>query len=470
MTFTLFFTHRFTRLFKLARSSHCRYNFSKMSSVVDRVSKQHPRLAVCQLTSSADKDENFAVCKALIEKAKSQGVQMVFLPECFDYVGESIKQALEQSEGLDGDLVSRYKNLAKDLQIWLSLGGFHQKNTDQFVKNTHIIINSDGQVARTYEKIHMFDVDIKGLRLHESDYTTGGSRIEPPVSTPIGKVGLGICYDLRFPELALILAKQGAQILTYPSAFMEPTGIAHWESLLRSRAIETQCYVIAAAQVGRHNKKRSSYGHAMVVDPWGSIIAECSKGIGLCTAEVNMDLLQDIHAEMPVWQHRRNDIYNQIYTLAIENLTVDEQQTYPFGHLQIPSTQVFLKTPLSFAFVNIKPVLPGHVLICPKSVVASFSELNDEQTSDLWCTARKVGDVVKKHFGGTSLTFAIQDGPEAGQTIKHVHIHVIPRFAGDFTENDDIYKKLQENPDQVMKLRSLEEMEAEARELRSFFN
>ncbi|XP_052822841.1 deaminated glutathione amidase isoform X2 [Octopus bimaculoides] len=452
-------------------STGCRHHLRKMSSIVEKVGKQHPRIAVCQLTSSADKEENFSVCRSLIEKAKSQGVQMVFLPECFDYIGESIKQSLEQSESLDGHLVSKYKGVAKELQIWLSLGGFHQKNTDQFVKNTHIIINSDGHVVTTYEKIHMFDADIKGLSLHESDYTTPGKCIKPPVVTPVGKVGLGICYDLRFPELALILARQGAELLTYPSAFMEPTGIAHWESLLRSRAIESQCYVIAAAQVGRHNKKRSSYGHAMVIDPWGSIIAECSKGIGLCTAEINMDLLHDVRLEMPVWHHRRNDLYNQIYSFSTENTTVDEQETYKFGHIDIPSTQVFLNTPFSFAFVNIKPVLPGHVLICPKPVVSSFSEVSDEHTSDLWCTARKVGDVVKKHFNGTSLTFAIQDGLEAGQSVKHVHVHVIPRFAGDFSENDDIYRKLQEKPVQgkTLKLRTKEEMEAEARVLRTYF-
>lgn len=443
-----------------------------MSNLADNLSTPKPLIAVCQMTSTVDKEQNFAVCKALIEKANSRGVQMVFFPECFDYVGESWKHSVEMSESLDGDLMSRYKVLAKKHGLWLSLGGFHQKNDLKTLKNTHVLINSDGELAGSYVKLHMFDIDLKELRLHESDFTSPGQVITPPIETPIGKIGLSICYDLRFPELSIALTKQGAQILTYPSAFMEPTGVAHWESLLRSRAIENQCYVVAAAQVGKHNHKRSSYGHTMVVDPWGTIIAECSKGTGMCLAEIDLDFLEKVRREMPVWNHRRSDLYGEVLPLSKNvSVKIDDQPFYQFGHLQLPSSQVFFRTELSFAFVNIKPVVPGHVLISPFSPVAHFQDLNKEQISDLWQTAQKVSAVVKKHFSGTALSFGIQDGKEAGQSIPHVHLHILPRKAGDFENNDDIYQKIQANDKNLEagNLRSLKEMAEEASVLRKYF-
>ncbi|KAG0226663.1 Nitrilase [Actinomortierella wolfii] len=191
--------------------------------------------------------------------------------------------------------------------------------------NTHVVINSEGSIVEKYRKIHLFDVDIAdGPRLMESDSTVPGDQVVPPIKTPVGQVGLAICYDLRFPELAAKLRSKGAEILTYPSAFTPLTGQAHWEVLLRSRAIETQSYVIAAAQVGKHTEKRSSYGHAMIVDPWGRVVAECSgqkdrKSNGIesagenddddeaeiATADIDHSLIAKIRLEMPVWSHRR---------------------------------------------------------------------------------------------------------------------------------------------------------------------
>ncbi|KAF9933931.1 Nitrilase [Modicella reniformis] len=178
----------------------------------------------------------------------------------------------------------------------------------------HVLINDEGSVVESYRKIHLFDVDIaNGPRLMESQSTVAGNSIVPPVSTPVGKVGLGICYDLRFPEMALELRRQGAEILTYPSAFTVKTGEAHWEVLLRSRAIETQSYVVAAAQVGKHSEKRSSYGHAMIVDPWGKVVAECDgqEEEAIAVAPIDFAALERIRLEMPVMNHRRYDIFSQ---------------------------------------------------------------------------------------------------------------------------------------------------------------
>ncbi|KAF6075309.1 nitrilase 1 [Phyllostomus discolor] len=148
--------------------------------------------------------------------------------------------------------------------------------------------------------------------MRESNSTMPGPRLELPVRTPAGRVGLAICYDMRFPELSLALAQAGAEILTYPSAFGSVTGPAHWEVLLRARAIETQCYVVAAAQCGRHHEKRASYGHSMVVDPWGTVVACCSEGPGLCLARIDLGYLRQLRQHLPVFQHRRPDLYGNL--------------------------------------------------------------------------------------------------------------------------------------------------------------
>ncbi|KAJ8302149.1 hypothetical protein KUTeg_021136 [Tegillarca granosa] len=234
-------------------------------------------------------------------------IGMVFLPEAADFIGESKKQSNELSESIDGEMINRYKQLAKDQDIWISVGSFHQKDPagdSNRVHNTQVIIDSGGNIQETYSKTHLFDLDIKGkVRLCESDYTVPGDRIVPPVTTPVGKVGLAIvsfmlfekslwnrsiwsynnCYDLRFPELSLLLSQQGAEIITYPSAFTQTTGMAHWET-----------YVVAAAQTGKHNDKRSSYGHAMIIDPWGTVIAQCHEGTDVCVAEIDISYLRKI--------------------------------------------------------------------------------------------------------------------------------------------------------------------------------
>lgn len=171
-----------------------------------------------------------------------------------------------------------YKNMAKSNEIYLSLGGIHEAIFDDDGKksnrifNTHVLINPKGEIIGKYRKLHMFNVDTPEFKYRESEIAMAGNEIVSSIMTPIGHIGLQICYDLRFPEVSTHLRKLGATILTYPSAFSVSTGKAHWEVLLRSRAIENQCYVIAAAQNGAHNKKRSSYGHAMVLNFFDSPI------------------------------------------------------------------------------------------------------------------------------------------------------------------------------------------------------
>uniref|UniRef100_A0A8C0RNF4 Deaminated glutathione amidase n=2 Tax=Canis lupus familiaris TaxID=9615 RepID=A0A8C0RNF4_CANLF len=205
----------------------------------------------------------------------------------------------------------------RECGLWLSLGGFHERGQDweqtQKIYNCHVLLNNEGSVVATYRKTHLCDVEIPGQGpMRESNSTIPGPSLESPVSTPAGKIGLAICYDMRFPELSLALAQAGAEILTYPSAFGSVTGPAHWEVLLRARAIETQCYVVAAAQCGRHHEKRASYGHSMVVDPWGTVVARCSEGPGLCLARIDLNYLRQLRQHLPVFQHRRPDLYGNL--------------------------------------------------------------------------------------------------------------------------------------------------------------
>ncbi|XP_054662158.1 deaminated glutathione amidase isoform X1 [Grus americana] len=276
-----------------------------------------PLVAVGQVTSTPDKELNFAACAGLVREASRRGACLVFLPEGFDYIGSDTAQTLSLAEGLDGDLMGRYAELARDCGVWLSLGGFHERGRDwpttQRIYNCHVLLDAAGRLVAAYRKTHLCDVELEGrVTMKESSFTNPGTEIVPPVSTPAGKLGLSICYDLRFPEISLALRRAGAEILTYPSAFTVPTGSAHWEVLLRARAIESQCYVVAAAQTGKNHERRMSYGHALVVDPWGAVVAQCREGTGLCYAEIDLDYLHRIRREIPVHSHRRPDLYGTV--------------------------------------------------------------------------------------------------------------------------------------------------------------
>ncbi|XP_062515108.1 deaminated glutathione amidase-like [Corticium candelabrum] len=241
---------------------------------------------------------------------------MVFLPESFDYIAANSDVASRLAEPLEGPRMTRYRHLAKDNDIWLSLGGFHEKgppDDSQRLYISHVIVDNAGTIVATYRKSHLFEGKIKNnFNVKECDWVIPGKQIVEPIETPAGRVGLEICYDIRFPEMSLLLAGLGADILTFPSAFTVPTGLAHWKVLLRARAIETQCYVIAAAQTGKHNEIRQTFGHAMVVDPWGAIVAQCHEGTDLCLAQIDHKYIAEVRQQIPVHRTRRHDLYSEI--------------------------------------------------------------------------------------------------------------------------------------------------------------
>ena len=270
-----------------------------------------PRIAVGQMCASSDVEKNFEVVADLCSQAKDRGCSMLFLPECFAFIGVKGTDALAVMEPLNGPLLGRYRELAAKHGLWLSLGGFAEQGPDRDRRfNAHIIVNDAGEIRASYRKIHLFDVDmgdVNGPVLMESRTAAAGEALVTGDS-PAGKLGLTVCYDLRFPEMfARLRYELGCEMMLVPSAFTKPTGQAHWETLLRARAIETQSYVVAAAQAGTHSEGRASHGHAMVVDPWGKVVAELDgEETGIAVADVDLGYLKDVRSRIPVETHRRD--------------------------------------------------------------------------------------------------------------------------------------------------------------------
>ncbi|XP_065214089.1 deaminated glutathione amidase [Planococcus citri] len=422
-------------------------------------------VAVCQMTSKDNKEENFKCCESLVQNAKKQNASMVFLPEACDYICDNTTDTVKMAESKDGPLVSKYKQLAQKYDVWLSLGGIHLKHTNEKVTNTHLVINNEGDIVGEYNKIHTFDVELSNRSMCESSYVEKGNTIVPPVDTPVGKLGLAVCYDLRFPEIGIALREMGADILTYPSAFMFETGAVHWESLLRSRAIENQCYVIAAAQTGFSTPKRRLWGHAMIIDPSGTITAQCSEGSNIAVAAIDKDSLEKTRLAMPLLSQKRFDLYPKI----AEPIPCDNVDQYQFGQVMANAKTVFYITSLTLAIVNKRCVVPGHVLIIPIRPAKRFSDLSSTEVADLFQTVQKVQRVMETVHEAKSSTIVIQDGPDAGQTIWHVHAHILPRKPNDFRDNDDVYRELQNHDKNVVEWRNETDMIKEAEFLKTFF-
>lgn len=265
--------------------------------------------AVVQLSSSSDAEGSVANAHALIREAAARGASLIVTPENTNFLGPH-DEKVRRAETLDGPTARAFGQLANELRVHLVLGSFNERApTSGKCYNTSVLFLPDGSVGCAYRKIHLFDVDCgPGVRFKESDTVEAGTT--PTVqSTTLGTLGLSICYDLRFPELYRTYSKDGAEILTVPSAFTMTTGKDHWEPLLRARAIENQCYVMAAGQCGTHDDEglRESYGHSMIVDPWGHVVAMCSDGPGVAIAEIDLNRIASVRQGMPTMQHRRLD-------------------------------------------------------------------------------------------------------------------------------------------------------------------
>ena len=260
--------------------------------------------AACQLTSGTDRAANLRTALALLDEAADRGARFAALPETWEYFGDA-REKIAGAEPLGGPTLEAIRAKAKERALTVLAGSVAEPAPGGKIFNTSVLIGPDGADLAVYRKIHLFDVDIPdGARYRESETVEPGDALAV-ADTALGRVGLSVCYDLRFPELYRALSARGAEVLCVPSAFTHLTGLAHWEPLLRARAIENLAYVVAAAQVGRHTEKRVTWGHAMIVDPWGTVLAQLPDGPGVAVADVDLERLRRARRELPALSHRR---------------------------------------------------------------------------------------------------------------------------------------------------------------------
>lgn len=261
--------------------------------------------AVIQMTTSSDKAANLDKAENLIRLAAARGARLVALPEVFNWRGKRSDEPAA-AESLDGPTLTLIGGLARELEIHLLAGSITEDVPGEGKRyNTSVLFGPGGERLAVYRKIHLFDVDLPGrVTIKESDAKLAGSEVVTAATT-FGGIGLSICYDLRFPELYRRLAFAGARILIIPSAFTFPTGEAHWHTLIRARAIENQCFVIAPAQFGPNVHGFSDYGNSMIVDPWGRVLAAAADQEGVIVAPLDMEYLERVRRELPSLTHAR---------------------------------------------------------------------------------------------------------------------------------------------------------------------
>ena len=261
--------------------------------------------AAIQMTAGNDKAANLERAERLVRVGAARGANLVALPEVYNWRGKRAEQAAG-AETLDGESLSLMSRLARELRIHIVAGSITERGDDSSRSyNTSVLLGPDGVQLAVYRKIHLFDVDLPGrVTVRESDSKLAGADVVC-AETPLGAIGLSICYDLRFPELYRRLAFAGARILMVPSAFTFPTGEAHWEPLLRARAIENQAYVIAPAQFGPNIYGYSDYGNSMIVDPWGRVLARAADQEGVVVAPIDLEYQDRVRSELPALKHAR---------------------------------------------------------------------------------------------------------------------------------------------------------------------
>ncbi len=264
------------------------------------------KFGVVQMNSGANADDNMDVLEGQLRHLSAQGARLVLTPENAIVFGKKEDYEKYAEELGHGPLQKRLSQLAFELGIWLVVGSFPISNHDGTLSTTLLVYDAAGNLRGSYEKLHMFDVDIADNHrsYRESDTFRAGDNLAL-VETPFGTLGLSICYDIRFPHLYAALRQRGADIIVVPAAFTKVTGHAHWEVLLRARAIETQCWVLAAAQCGSHEGGRETYGHSMIVDPWGQVASELQEHVGNAWADIDLATNNAIRTKMPVLEHAR---------------------------------------------------------------------------------------------------------------------------------------------------------------------
>ncbi len=287
----------------------------KQSTLTPGRSLQLKKVAAVQMTSSMHVQENLRVAGKLIEEATTQGADLIMLPENFAVFANPDVRAIGEGETGSKRVIRTFlADQAASNNVWIvggtipvaSVAGSSAEVANDRVRAACFVYDQKGTEVARYDKIHMFDVIVADdtKTYAESETVEPGDHLEV-VDTPLGKLGLSVCYDLRFPEMYRLLFQKGAEILSVPAAFTEVTGSAHWEVLMRSRAIENCCYVVGACQGGVHDSGRRTFGDSVIIDPWGNVVTRLSKGTGVITSEIDLKALYRIRSDMPVDRQMR---------------------------------------------------------------------------------------------------------------------------------------------------------------------
>lgn len=264
------------------------------------------KVACAQITADREFDPNIATLERMIRRAREEGADLIALPENATMIepipSAALRKALpeERHPGL-----AAFRELARETGAWLLVGSLSVKLTSGKIANRSLLLDPKGEIAARYDKIHLFDVQLRDDEGYRESETVEPGAKAVVAETPWAKLGLTVCYDVRFPQLYRMLAQAGAEVLTVPSAFTRTTGKAHWHTLLRARAIETGCFVVAPAQWGEHAEGRKTYGHSLVVDPWGEVLADGGEGEGLVFAEIDPSEVQKARRRIPSLSHDR---------------------------------------------------------------------------------------------------------------------------------------------------------------------
>ena len=263
------------------------------------------RIALLQMTAGIDLAANATTIAEAVRQAAQGGAAMLFTPEmCGLLDRDRARSAAHIHAEADDPVLATARDAARAHKIWVALGSL-ALNGGERRRNRGFVIDADGAIRARYDKIHLFDVDLPDGQSWRESAVYGAGEQAVVTDTPLGRLGLTICYDLRFPALFTRLAEAGARVIVVPAAFTAPTGAAHWHVLLRARAIETQAFIVAAAQTGAHEDGRETYGHSLVVDPWGRVILDAGTAPGLFFADLDLAEVERIRERIPVHAHRR---------------------------------------------------------------------------------------------------------------------------------------------------------------------
>jgi deaminated glutathione amidase len=263
------------------------------------------QVTAIQMNSQLDQTQNLVLAEKLVRQAAATGSKLLVLPELFPLYGD-LTEVAKHAEPITGSLVQRIATWAKETGTWLVAGTIAER-VEQHIYNTSLCLNPAGEVVASYRKRHLFNIDLAdSVTCSEGDVFTPGDELTI-IDTPVGRIGWGICFDLRFPEQFRQLSAAGVEVIVVPSAFTRTTGQAHWHLLLRARAVENLCYVIAANQVGVHSASMTSYGHSCIIDPWGNVLADAGEDSpGAATANIDRAQLQELRRRLPVHRLRRD--------------------------------------------------------------------------------------------------------------------------------------------------------------------